>query len=109
MVCRLVAAIGLFFSLILLCACQGLVKGVSQLTVNVAGPGTGTVTSTPGGISCPGTCTANFQGNGQVTLTAAPGTGFGFGGWTGNCTGTSTTCTVTLAGSDVTANFTASL
>jgi len=109
MVCRLVAAIGLFFSLILLCACQGLVKGVSQLTVNVAGPGSGTVTSNPPGINCPGTCSATFSGVSQVTLTATPATSFGFGGWTGNCTGSSTTCTVTFAGSDVTANFTASL
>jgi phospholipase C len=44
-----------------------------------------------------------------VTLTATPGTSFGFGGWTGNCTGASTTCTVQFAGSNVTADFTASL
>ena len=64
-----------------LVGCQGLVKGVSQLTVNVAGAGSGTVTSTPNGINCPTTCSATFQGIAQVTLTATPGTGFGFAGW----------------------------
>ena len=92
-----------------LVGCQGLVKGVSQLTVNVAGAGSGTVTSTPNGIDCPSTCSATFQGAAQVTLTATPGTGFGFVGWSGNCTGSSPTCTVSLAGSNVTATFSASL
>jgi phospholipase C len=96
----------------LLAGCQGLVKGVAQLTVNVAGAGTGTVTSNPAGINCPGTCSANFTGNPQVTLTASPGTGFGFGTWTGtgvSSCGSQPTCTVSLNGSNVTANFTASL
>jgi phospholipase C len=92
-----------------LVGCQGLVKGVSSLTVNVAGAGTGTVTSTPNGIDCPSTCSATFTGNPQVTLTATPGTGFTFAGWSGACTGTSTTCTVSIAGSAVTATFSASL
>ena len=109
MIFRFVAGALLLGFALLLAGCQGLVKGVSQLTVNVSGPGAGTVTSTPAGIDCPGTCTANFQGNVQVTLTATPGTSFGFGGWTGNCTGASPTCTVTFAGSSVTANFTATL
>jgi phospholipase C len=106
---RLFTGIGLLFSVLLLAGCQGLVHGVSQLTVNVSGAGTGTVTSTPPGINCPGTCTAQFNGSPQVTLTASPASGFGFGGWTGSCTSTTNTCTVALAGSSVTANFTASL
>jgi len=93
----------------LLGGCQGLVKGVSQLTVNVGGPGSGTVTSSPPGINCPPSCSATFNGVSQVTLTAMPATSFGFGSWTGNCTGTNPTCAVTLDASNVTANFTASL
>ena len=106
---KLFAGISLFALLLLLSGCQGLVKGVSSLTVNESGAGSGKVTSVPAGIDCPPTCTANFQNQPQVTLTATANTGFGFGGWSGSCTGTSTTCSVSLAGSDVTAKFTASL
>jgi len=103
------AVLCLMLSLLILAGCQGLVKEVSQLSVNTAGAGTGKVVSTPAGIDCPGTCSANFQGMGTVELTATPGTGFGFGGWPGSCSGTSTTCTVSLTGSSVTATFTAGL
>ena len=85
--------------------------GASQVTVNLAGAGSGTVTSSPAGINCPGTCTGSFPGVASVTLTATPASsGFGFGGWTGNCTTVSGgNCTVTISGSNVTATFTASL
>jgi phospholipase C len=110
MLCRFCAGVLALTALLVFVGCQGLVKGVSQLTVNVAGGGTGTVTSTPAGISCPGTCSATFTGNPQVTLTATPGTGFSFGGWSGTgCSGTNSTCTVSIAGSNVTATFNASL
>ena len=49
MIFRFVAGAFLLGSALLLAGCQGLVKGVSQLTVNVSGPGAGTVTSTPAG------------------------------------------------------------
>jgi hypothetical protein len=79
------------------------------LTVAEAGTGTGTVTSAPAGISCPSTCTANFAGGTQVTLTATPATGSSFAGWSGaGCTGTAG-CSVTLAAAQtVTATFTKS-
>lgn len=76
----------------------------AALTVTVTG--NGTVTSSPTGISCPSTCTASFTPNAQVTLTATPQAGYVFGSWSGACTGTTTTCTVTLsAATSVTAVF----
>lgn len=107
MFCRFWLAVFAVALALALCGCQGLVKGIPGLTVNVAGAGTGTVTSAPNGIDCPTTCTANFQGATQVALTATPAPGFTFAGWSGGCTGTSTTCTV--SGSTVTATFNASL
>lgn len=90
------------------CGCQGLVKGIPSLTVNVAGGGIGSVTSAPNGIDCPTTtCTADFQGAPQVVLTATAAPGSTFTGWTGGCTGTNTTCTV--SGSTVTATFAGTL
>jgi hypothetical protein len=62
----------------------------------VAKVGTGTVTSSPAGISCGTTCTASFPVNATVTLTATPGSGSTFVGWSGACSGTSRTCTVSM-------------
>jgi hypothetical protein len=66
--------------------------GVSLPTLAVyeAGSGTGTVTSSPGVVLCGSaaagaSCTGTFQLNSTVTLTAAPGSGSVFGGWSGNC------------------------
>lgn len=80
-------------------------NGGDSLTVAVSG--TGTVMSNPAGISCPGTCTANFGTNTKIMLTEAPGSGQYFSGWSGsNCSGTATMCTVTLAAnSNVSATF----
>jgi photosystem II stability/assembly factor-like uncharacterized protein len=75
------------------------------LTVTDAGTGTGKVTSTPSGITCPTSCSANFSSGTAVTLTAAAGTGSTFAGWSGACTGTGT-CSVTMsAAKAVTATF----
>ena len=57
-------------------------------TVSVSGSGSGTVTSSPSGISCPGTCAAEFSQGSVVTLTASASAGSVFSGWTGDCTGT---------------------
>ena len=79
----------------------------AALTVTTSGSGTGKVTSSPAGISCPGTCTAKFPQNTQVTLTETPGSRFYFAGWSGACSGT-TTCTVTMtAAENVAAAFSA--
>jgi hypothetical protein len=58
----------------------------STFTVTVRAEGTGTVTSVPAGISCPGTCAADFAYGTAVQLTATT-TQF-FNGWFGDCNGT---------------------
>jgi phospholipase C len=78
-----------------------------MLTVAVNGNGTGTVASTPAGISCGATCSASFSPGTSVTLTATLGTNSAFVGWSGGgCSGAGTTCSVTLNASEtVTATF----
>jgi Bacterial Ig domain/Divergent InlB B-repeat domain/Fibronectin type III domain len=71
------------------------------LTVAKAGTGSGTVASSPGGISCGTTCSATYASGFPVTLTATPASGSTFGGWSGACRGTGT-CTV-LANATTTA------
>ena len=72
-----------------------------SLTVNLGGnaAGTGTVTSTPGGINCQlpqgGACQAYFLPGTSVKLMASPGSGSVLGGWSGGCSGTST-CAITM-------------
>jgi RHS repeat-associated protein/uncharacterized repeat protein (TIGR02543 family) len=66
------------------------------LSVTSLGSGAGTVTSSPSGIDCGTLCRADFAPNTVVTLTASPATGSTFGGWSGACTGSAATCTVTL-------------
>ena len=50
-----------------------------SLTVVISG--SGAVTSSPSGIDCPSTCTHEFEPNTPVTLTATPGLGSSFVGW----------------------------
>jgi Divergent InlB B-repeat domain len=76
-----------------------------RLTVSVAGKGSGTVTSSPAGVSCPGTCSATDSPGTKVTLTAKAAAGSKFTGWSGACSGTGS-CSVTLgADQAVTATF----
>lgn len=76
------------------------------LTVSKTGTGKGTVTSSPTGINCGADCTQAYSSGTVVTLTAKPSRGNTFGGWTGACTNTTGTCTVTMtAAKSVTAKF----
>ena len=76
------------------------------LTVQKAGAGSGTVTSSPTGIDCGGTCSASFGSGTVLTLSASAGTGSEFAGWSGACTGTQESCQVTVdAARSVTATF----
>ena len=65
-----------------------------SLDVTIAGGGS--VSSIPPGIDCPATaCQADFVDGSSVTLTASPGPGFAFDGWSGDCSGTGT-CQVVM-------------
>jgi uncharacterized repeat protein (TIGR02543 family) len=77
------------------------------LSLAKSGTGSGTVTSNPTGIACGTDCTQSYTSGTTVTLAAAAGTGSKFAGWSGACTGTSATCTVSMtAARSLTATFT---
>lgn len=65
------------------------------LTVAKSGTGSGSVTSSPAGISCGAICTHAFAARTIVTLTASPKSGSTFTGWSGACSGTGN-CVVSM-------------
>lgn len=65
-------------------AFDGGTVGLPVLQINKQGTGSGTVTSSPQGINCGSICSASFEQNGVVTLTASPAAGSVFEGWTGD-------------------------
>ncbi|HSB72006.1 MAG TPA: M64 family metallopeptidase [Candidatus Methylomirabilis sp.] len=77
------------------------------LGIVTAGNGTGTVTSSPAGISCGLDCAEAYPNGTSVTLTPTPAGGSIFSGWSGGgCTGKGP-CSLTLAAdTTVTATFT---
>jgi hypothetical protein len=89
------------------CKCNSQVDGqCSELTVSMAGTGSGRVTSVPDGINCEPECSQAFVTGTPVTLTASPYSGSNFADWSGGgCSGTGS-CTVTMNESTiVTAEF----
>jgi len=66
------------------------------LSVTIEGGGTGSVINSSGSINCPGICSEEYEHSKHVNLTAVPGEGSIFAGWFGDCTGTGTTCNVTV-------------
>ena len=76
------------------------------LTVTTVGPGSGTVTSSDGGITCGATCSAAYNSGTVVTLTATPASGSTFAFWSGCNAVSGTTCSVTMSTARaVTASF----
>ena len=76
--------------------------------LTVSTTGSGTITSSPGSISCPGaSCNETFNQGTLVTLTATPQPGNALTGWTGCASNpTPTTCTVTMdQARNITATF----
>lgn len=71
-----------------------------MLSIQMGGVGgKGRVTSSVGGVDCDGanaTCQTRFDGNTQVVLTAVANSGGRFDGWSGACSGTASTCAVTM-------------
>ena len=76
------------------------------LTMSYSGAGSGTITSSPLGITCAlSVCSGNFDGGTVVTLTATPDATSTFVGWSGACV-CADVCTVTMsAARSVTARF----
>jgi uncharacterized repeat protein (TIGR02543 family) len=57
-------------------------------------------------VNCSGTCSVSPELGTTITLKATAATGSTFKGWGGACSGTGSTCTVTLdQAKNVTANF----
>ncbi|MDT5269639.1 MAG: hypothetical protein QOH49_1825 [Acidobacteriota bacterium] len=78
--------------------------GVPSVTISINGGGK--VASSDRIISCGSKCSASYDMNAQVTLTASANSGSVFTGWTGACAGAQTNCTVSVNEAlNVTANF----
>ena len=73
-------------------------SGTYTLSISKNGTGTGSVSANPAGTT--------FSAGTQVTLNAAPDANSVFNGWSGACSGTATTCQVTMNSNvNVTATF----
>lgn len=70
------------------------IPGTSRLEVTVVG--SGNVSSLPAGLDCNDTCGAPFTTGSTVTLTATPAAAQQLASWSGACSGTALTCTVTM-------------
>jgi hypothetical protein len=76
----------------------GTPPGGTQITLTVTVAGTGSVSSNPAGIACPGDCTENYSQGTSVTLAPFPGAGSNFVSWSGACSGAGL-CTVAMTAS----------
>jgi PKD repeat protein len=75
------------------------------LTISKQGPGSGTVSTSPAGISCGTSCKATFPIGSTVTLSATPDPGSVFTGFTGDCVATQSCQLAMTQNRSVTATF----
>jgi len=68
-----------------------------QRTLSVTRSGSGVVRSQPVGIDCGSDCSGAFGDDSSVVLSATPSSGQRFTGWTGACSGSAATCTLTMS------------
>jgi len=79
-----------------------------EFNLSVARSGPGTVASQPTGIDCGVDCAEEYASGSEIELTATPEPGSVFTEWTGDCSGTNPTTTVTMnAAKRCQANFAA--
>jgi hypothetical protein len=82
------------------CRCEiaaaQLVPGSTNYTLTQTVVGSGSVSSSPSGIACPSTCSAPYAAMTSVTLTETPSAGYAFSSWGGDCSGSSSTTTITM-------------
>ena len=69
---------------------------LAQLNLKVSRKGEGTIKSQPTGINCASDCSEKFASGSKIDLTAVPEPGFAFTEWSGDCSGTDKTVTVTM-------------
>lgn len=81
-------------------------NALPKYTLTVKRVGSGSITSSPTGVTCGSDCKEAYNAGTAVTLNPVPASGYKFAGWSGACAGTGT-CTVTMSGAKtVTATFT---
>lgn len=66
------------------------------VSVALGGSGTGTVTSSPGGINCGSDCSESYAPGTTLQLHAVPAAGSRFAAWSGACTQTNVDCSITV-------------
>jgi len=77
----------------------GSVGNSVNLVISRTGTGSGTVTSSDGGISCGSDCSETYDKDTSITLTASSNSNSYFAGWTGDCEqqcGSSSMCDVVM-------------
>jgi uncharacterized repeat protein (TIGR02543 family) len=71
----------------------------TQQTLTITLPTNSKITSSVGNIDCGNggnSCSASYQTNTSLTLTATPASGYQFSGWTGSCSGTNNPVTIIM-------------